>query len=67
MKIIAKRDENTFLVDLETKDKKGFVADTKKKIRYKPFNIHSILIRGYWESAKNNKGLIEQIRKFKEV
>lgn len=47
MRIVAKRGKSTYLVDAG--DGKGQVYDESTRTLHPPFNIQSILARGYWE------------------
>lgn len=46
-KIIATRSASGYLIDVG--NNQGRVFDIEKKIIFTPFNINSILARGYWE------------------
>lgn len=47
MKIIAQQGHDRFLV--ETEQDKGVIVDIEENKVSPPFNVHSILARGYWE------------------
>ena len=66
MKIIAKQVADVYLVDLETEDNKGFIAEFDRGVRFRPFNLHSILARGYWIPAEPNEELLRKILELPE-
>ena len=60
MRVIAKRGSGTYLISLEDDVEKamqqpraqGRVLDTERMVLHRPFNLQSILARGYWEPAE---------------
>lgn len=70
MKLIArKKDEIYLLLDGSIQDPqaKGIVASIDDGIRYRPFNVHSLLARGYWESVKDDPALVARLMQLPEV
>jgi hypothetical protein len=59
MKIIAISGNNAYLV--QTEKDKGRVLDMNQKIFFKPFNIHSILARGYWENFTGDQSILREL------
>ena len=45
-KVVAKQGNSRYLIDVG--NDKGVIVDTNTGETFKPFNIHSILARGYW-------------------
>ena len=65
MEVVAQKDGVIFLVhvaDDERGEPLGVVVDVEDKIVHRPFNIHSIISRGYWEepsiSVNSEKALV---------
>lgn len=57
-KIVAQRGAYTFMVD--TGDGKAVVVDTITKKVHKPFNLQSILARGYWEDVTADDAILKE-------
>ena len=51
-KCVAKRSPGTYLLDVG--DGMGVVVDVGRDKRYAPFNLQSIMARGYWEPAEDD-------------
>ena len=69
MVLIAKRGESRYLLldgDINDPKAKGIVASIEDGVRYPPFNVHSILARGYWEPEKHDPGLVDRLMQFPE-
>jgi hypothetical protein len=52
MKVVAQRAQTDFLIhvgDDERGELLAVVIDVEDKTVHRPFNIHSIIARGYWE------------------
>lgn len=49
-KVIAKRGETTYLIDIG--DERGRILNTEEGILYPSMFLPSILARGYWEEAE---------------
>ena len=54
MKVIAKRGDNSYLV--QTSENRARVADMDQNVFYPEFNLLSILARGYWEDYDDTDG-----------
>ena len=70
MEIIAKKQGLVYLLldgDIQDPKAKGIVASVEDGVRYPPFNVHSILARGYWESEKNDPALIASLMQLPEA
>ena len=70
MIVIAKRGENAFLISLKddwsealASDPRplGRVLDLRQGKLFPPFNIHSILARGYWEPHSMPEEELQQL------
>ena len=55
MKIIGQRGDSDFLVDLE-REGLGRVVAVAEGTAFRPFNLASIIARGYWEEVTDEAG-----------
>ena len=69
MELIAKQGESRYLLldgDINDPKAKGIVASIEDGVRYPPFNVHSILARGYWEFEKDDPDLVARLMQLPE-
>lgn len=71
-KIIGRRGNDSYLVYWGIREEDGMelarVLDTSQKTFFPPFNLHSILARGYWEPFEADDAFLKELlTKVKDV
>lgn len=66
MKLIAIREDESYLIDLENNNL-GFVYDSIENVRWPEKNIDSILARGGWTGSADNDLIVKRAMKAKEL
>ena len=72
MEIVAykgkKTQPNAYLINVGEIGGKtlGSVVDMERMIRHPPFNLHSILGRGYWEDFEHDDELLKTLMEISE-
>lgn len=63
MKIIAHQDNRRYLAVTDENEERplGRVIDLDQGMMFPPFNVHSILARGYWEECEHSDALLNEI------
>ena len=64
-KIIAQRDGDAYLI--QTGKVTALVIDWDDKVKFKEFNLQSILARGYWEEVTAPHPTLEELMAIKEI
>lgn len=59
-KIIAYRSNSVYLIDIG--NGKGRVLDLYQKTYFPPFNLISIIARGYWEEYKGDQSILPKLK-----